>query len=108
MYVKLWETPEVAQALSAIVLEAAHDTAAARAMARFMYTWVGEPLVRELGSDHPELRLRMMVGFMGAIALQRQFDPNCMLASLGTDQLIELMVPTMRFILTHPLPGDAP
>jgi AcrR family transcriptional regulator len=108
MYVKLWETPEVAQALAAIILEAAHDAAAARAMARFMYTWVGEPLVRELGVDHPELRLRMVVGFMGAIALQRQFDADCMLAQLGPDQLVELMVPTMRFILTSPLPQGVP
>jgi AcrR family transcriptional regulator len=106
MYVKLWETPAVAQALTAIILEAGHDMAAARAMARFMYTWVGEPLVSEMGVDHPELRLRLMVGFMGAIALQRQFDAQSMLARLSPAQVVALMTPTMRFILTNPLPGE--
>jgi AcrR family transcriptional regulator len=109
MYFKLWGTPEVAQALSAIVIEAAHDPAAARAMARFMYTWVGGPLIAELGTDHPELRLRMMIGFMAAIALQRHFDANCMLAALDLGQVIALAEPTMRFILSNPLPdGIAP
>jgi AcrR family transcriptional regulator len=106
MYVKLWDTPGVAQALSTIVLEAAHDTAAAKAMARFMYTWVGQPLVDELGTDHPELRLRMMVGFMAAIALQRRFDPESMFASLTQEQVVALMTPTMRFMMTSPLPQE--
>ncbi|MDR1187069.1 MAG: TetR/AcrR family transcriptional regulator [Bifidobacteriaceae bacterium] len=107
MYFTLWGTDEVAQALSAIIIEAAHDPAAARAMARFMYTWVGGPLVEELGVDQPELRLRLMVGFMAAIALQRHFDPHCMLAALTLEQVVDLAEPTMRFVLASPLHQEA-
>jgi AcrR family transcriptional regulator len=106
LYVELWSTPEIAQALATIITEAAHDTSAARAMARFMFTWVGQPMIEELGLDQAELRMRLMVGFMGSVALQRQFDAKSMLAALTNDQIVALMVPIMRFILTNPLPPE--
>ncbi|MDR0592952.1 MAG: hypothetical protein LBG60_06795 [Bifidobacteriaceae bacterium] len=108
LYIELWGTADVADALSAIILEAAHDANTARAMARFMYTWVGQPIIEELGVDHPELRLRLMVGFMGSVALQRRFDPRSLLAALSPEQVVAVIVPTMRFILTSPLPTEVP
>jgi AcrR family transcriptional regulator len=108
LFLDLWDTPDVAEALSAIILEAAHRTSAAQAMARFMYTWVGQPITEELGVDHPQVRLRLMVGFIGAVALQRRFDPEAVLASLTPEQIVAVIVPTMRFILTNPLPPGLP
>jgi hypothetical protein len=69
-----------------------------------MFAYVGGPLLRELGSDHPELRLRQIMGFMASLALQRRFDRSCLLVPLSIDQLVELVAPTVRHLATAPIP----
>ncbi|MDR2452958.1 MAG: TetR family transcriptional regulator [Bifidobacteriaceae bacterium] len=100
----LWESPELADALCAIVLEAGLNSTAARALRRFMFTHVGVPLLRELGGDQPEVRLRQIVGFMAAIALQRRFDRACLLAPLSVEELVALVAPTIRHLAAMPIP----
>jgi AcrR family transcriptional regulator len=105
LFFTLWDTPAVADSLSAILLEAGLDSAAGQALRRFMFTYVGGPVIRELGADNPEIRLRMAVGFMAAIALQRRFDPACPLAALDREQVVALVTPTLRHIVTSPIPA---
>jgi AcrR family transcriptional regulator len=107
LFFTLWETPAIADALCAIVLEAGLNSTAAQALRRFMFTYVGGPVLREMGTDHPELRLRLAVGFMASIALQRRFDRSCPLAALDVEQVVALVTPTLRQITAAPIPEEA-
>jgi AcrR family transcriptional regulator len=107
-FFSLWDDPSVAQALSAMILEAGINSLAGKALRRFMFAYVGGPVVRELSCDHPETRLRMAVGLMGSVALQRRFDSSSTLTALSVDQVVKLVAPSVLHILTSPLPDDLP
>ncbi|MDR1392921.1 MAG: TetR family transcriptional regulator [Bifidobacteriaceae bacterium] len=107
-FFSLWADPPVAQALTAIILEAGINSAAGRALRHFMWAYVGGPIMQQAKADNPEVRLRMAVGLMGGVALQRRFDRGSVLAALTLDQVVAVVGPTLRHILTAPLPDGLP
>ncbi|MDR2253369.1 MAG: TetR family transcriptional regulator [Bifidobacteriaceae bacterium] len=108
LFFSLWGDPPVAQALTAIILEAGLNSAAGQALRRFMFAYVGGPIVRELKVGDQELRLRLAVGLMLSVALQRRFDRACVFAHLTSRQLVEVVTPLLRHILTAPMPPGLP
>ncbi|MDR2381092.1 MAG: TetR family transcriptional regulator [Bifidobacteriaceae bacterium] len=109
LFIALWEDPAVAQALSSMLLEAGLQSHAAQALRRFMVTYVGNPVLRQMGADdHPETRLRLVVGLMASVAIQRRFDRSSSLAALNVDQTVDLIAPLVRHIMQVPLPASLP
>jgi AcrR family transcriptional regulator len=102
LYFALWTRPEIAQAMSAVILEAGLRSEAAGALRDFMLRSVVRPVARELGLDHEPLRLSLMAGFLASVAIQRHFSPGCALANCSLNQVVGLTEPIVRHILTAP------
>jgi AcrR family transcriptional regulator len=107
LFFALWSDAATAEALSAIIVEAAFQPDAVRAFGQFMCDYVTPALAGTAPTEALPLRLAHMRGYLASIALQRRFDPDGALAGLTVEEVVDLAEPVVRHILTAPMDGAA-
>jgi AcrR family transcriptional regulator len=113
-YLRIWETPETAASMRAMLQSATSNTDANNAFRDFMQSYVLTAVSGVLGGDEQaRLRAELAASSLVGTAMLRYIIQVAPLAALSADEVVRLVAPTVTRYLTAPaeelgLPGPGP
>ena len=103
LFLSVWDNPPGRQRIVALLSASLTSEAGARMLREFVTREVFGRIVARLGTDDPELRASLAASQMMGIVVARYVVAIEPLASLQTDEVVELVGPTLQAYLTGPL-----
>jgi AcrR family transcriptional regulator len=103
LFVRTWDTEGSRHPVITLLRAAVAEPSAAELLADFMRVRLFGPLLAELGSDKPEIRMNLAAAQLGGLGLARYilgFEP---LASAPPREVIRWIAPSVQRYLTEPL-----
>jgi AcrR family transcriptional regulator len=100
-YLRMWETPDIATSMRAMLQAATSNTDAHDAFRAFVQGYVLTAVSGELGGDeHSRLRASLAASQLVGMALVRYVIAVPPMAKLSTDEVVRLIAPTVARYLT--------
>ena len=103
LFFSIWEDPVLREPLMGVVRSAVTDPGAAIMVRELVLTHILGPIVEELGSSDPHLRVTLLGSQVIGMALVRYILKVEPLASLPQEALVQAMAPTFQHYLVEPL-----
>jgi AcrR family transcriptional regulator len=103
LFVRTWDSEGSRHPVITLLQAAVAEPNAAELLANFMRVRLFGPLLDELGSDKPEIRMNLVAAQLGGLGLARYilgFEP---LASASPLDVIRWIAPSVQRYLTEPL-----
>jgi AcrR family transcriptional regulator len=103
LLVRTWDREGTRHPVITLLRAAMTEPSAAELMVHFMRARLFGPLLAELGSDRPEIRINLVAAQLGGLALARYvlgFEP---LASAQPRDVVRWVAPSVQRYLTAPL-----
>jgi AcrR family transcriptional regulator len=103
LLVRTWDREGTRNPLITLLRAASTESSAAGLLTEFMRTRLFGPLLAELGSDQPDIRMNLVAAQLGGLALARyilRFEP---LASAPPRDVVRWIAPTVQRYLTAPI-----
>ena len=107
-YLTIWESPDTAAPLRAILVSAFTNDQALESLRSFLVSTALEPASRKLNMSNPGLRVTVSMSHLLGIALTRYILQAPPIREQSIDNLAALVGPTIQRYLKGPLPGQAP
>lgn len=101
----IWQAPEVAERLVALIRVAATHEQAGAVVSELIERTVLTPLVTRIDGDDAELRAALVATQLAGLALTRLLIPIEPVAGASIDDLVEAIAPTIERYLTGDLSG---
>lgn len=104
-FLEIWESPETEPQMTALLRRALDDPDQFSTLVGFLFSALVEPVsarLGELGPEQARLRLTLLASHLMGTLIARKILHVEPLASLPRDELLELIVPTIRADLTVP------
>jgi len=105
---ELWQEPEIAERLEALIRVAVTHPDAAAGVSALLRKSVLGPLIDGIGSDDAELRAGLVGAQIAGLALFRLVMPFEPIANASIEELVEAVSPTIRRYLTGALDANRP
>jgi hypothetical protein len=106
LFLSVWDNPPGRQRIVALLSASLTSEAGARMLREFVTREVFGRIVARLGKDDPELRASLAASQMMGLVVARYVVAIEPLASLESEEVVELVGPTLQAYLTGPLrPG---
>lgn len=105
---ELWQEPEIAERLTALIRVAATHPEAAASVSAMLRTSVLGPLIDRIGGDDAELRAGLVGAQMAGLALLRLVMPFPPIANAPIGELVEAISPTIDRYLSGALGENRP
>ncbi|RCG31597.1 TetR/AcrR family transcriptional regulator [Sphaerisporangium album] len=102
-YLSIWEDPEAAPLLYAILKAAATSEAAAELLRHFMTEEILVPIAKRLGIDHAETRATLAGSQLIGLALMRYILKVDAIAGVPAETIVRAVGPTVQRYLTGDL-----
>jgi AcrR family transcriptional regulator len=99
-YVRIWETPDTAASMRAMLQSATSNTDANDAFRGFMQNYVLTAVSSVLGGEHARLRAMLAASTLVGAAMLRYIIQVPPLAALSADEVVRLIAPTVTRYLT--------
>ena len=103
LFLTVWDSPPGRQRIVALLGASLTSEAAARMLREFLTREVFARVVAALEADDPELRASLAASQMMGLVIARYVVALEPLASLGPDDVVELIGPTLQTYLAGPL-----
>src|SRR3954453_7766441 len=100
LYLRIWETPDSAASMRAMLQSATSNTDAHEAFRGFMQNYVLTAVSGALGGGHARLRAMLAASQLVGVAMLRYVMEVPPLATLSADDLVRLIAPTVARYLT--------
>jgi AcrR family transcriptional regulator len=97
---ELWQQPDIAERLEALIRVAVTHPDAAAGVAALLHKSVLRPLVDAIGGDDAELRAGLIGAQIAGLALFRLVMPFPPIADASIEELVEAVAPTIDRYLT--------
>jgi AcrR family transcriptional regulator len=99
-YLRIWETPDTAASMRAMLQSATSNTDANDAFRGFMQNYVLTAVSSVLGGEHARLRAMLAASTLVGAAMLRYIIQVPPLAALSADEVVRLIAPTVTRYLT--------
>jgi AcrR family transcriptional regulator len=107
MFLDLWDQAPARETLQAIIRSAVSHPDAARLLRELISTQLVGRVTRHIGRSEPDLRAALIGSQLVGFALMRYIVGVEPLASLGKEQVVQIVAPTIQRYLVDDLPAVA-
>jgi AcrR family transcriptional regulator len=105
LYLGLWRQPSSRGPLAAMVRSVFSDQEAADALGQFLSEQMVGPIVVNLGSDRPQLRIALVASHLVGLVIGRHILGIAALVEADTELLVACVAPVIQRYLTGSLPA---